>query len=57
MYPGAEFQKQFFSTSTDPRYAEIGQNRFIVAKSWDQYDQLLEQVFSNNDGVYLTFEV
>ena len=52
--PGAEYYGKLFSSSADQRYAEIGQNRFMVATSWDHYYQLLQQVFSINDVVYLS---
>ena len=51
--PGGEFYQKFFSASEDPRYAEIGQNRFIIPTTWDHHDQLLDQVFSKNDVVFL----
>ena len=52
--PGGEPYQNFFATSVDPRYAEVGQNSFIVPSTWDDWEALLEQVFSKNDVVYLT---
>ena len=52
--PIAGFYEKFFSHSADPRYAEIGQNRFIIPSSWDQFNQLLQQVFSKDDLVWLS---
>ena len=53
MYPGSEYYANFFSTSVDQRYEEIGQNRMTVASSLEHFDQLIEQVFSTNDVVFL----
>ena len=53
VYPGAEFHQKAFSTSEDPRYRTIGQNRFIIPSSWDHFDQLLQQVFSEDKLIYL----
>ena len=52
--PGAAVYEKFFSNSADPRYAEIGQNRFIIPSSWDQFTQFLQQVFSKDDLVWLS---
>ena len=51
--PGGGIVQDWMATSSDPSYAEIGKNRFIVPESWDQFYQMLEQVFSSNDLILL----
>ena len=43
-----------FSTSMDERFAEIGENRFIIPTSWQEYIELSKQIFSKNDVVALS---
>ena len=51
--PGGEFIQQIFATSADPRYAEIGKNRFIIPETWEEYDELVQRVFEENDVIGL----
>ena len=57
--PGGEFIQQIFATSSDPRYAEIGKNRFIIPDSWEEYVDLVNRVFRENDviGLYREYGV
>ena len=45
LYPGGETYIQLFSASPDPVYQEISR-RFVVAKDWDEYDDMLRKVIS-----------
>ena len=51
--PHGEFTHKYFLASSDPRYKEIGQNRFNVPSSYDHLDQFFHQVFAKNDVVFL----
>ena len=51
--PGGEFHKIQFSTSADARYREVGQNRFLIPESWDQFMEFSKRIFSDNDLVLL----
>ena len=38
-----------FESSTDPRYAELGKNRFVKLDSWRHYIKLMKRIISDND--------
>ena len=56
--PRAAYIKGLFATSSDPNYAELGQNRFYIPASWPEFFELFIQVIKQNDiifmGPYLT---
>ena len=45
LYPGGETYIQFFAEGSDPVYQEISR-RFVVAKDWDEYDDMVRKVTS-----------
>ena len=47
--PGGEIWKQFFAASPDSNYQEISR-RFVLAKDWDEYDDMVRKVTST--GMY-----
>ena len=49
LWPEAEILQQFFAASPDPIYQEISR-RFVIAKDWDEFDDLVRKVIST--GMY-----
>ena len=49
LWPGAEIYISFFANSPDPNYQEISK-RFVIAKDWDEYEDMVRKVIST--GLY-----
>ena len=49
LWPGADIWRQFFAASPDPIYQEISR-RFVIAKDWDEYEDMVGKVIST--GMY-----
>ena len=49
LWPGADIFIQFFAASSDPNYQEVSR-RFVVAKDWDEYYELVSKMIST--GLY-----
>ena len=45
LWPGAEIFIQFFAASTVPYYQELSK-KFVTAKDWDEYDDMVRKVTS-----------
>ena len=48
---GGEYVNQQFETSADPRFAEIGKNRFLIPETAEEYDELMRRVIDVNDVI------
>ena len=55
--PGGEFDQIFLSTSEDPRLAEIGQNRFLVPSTWEEYYQISKELHHKKDVILLNLQI
>ena len=48
---GGEYLHKMFESSTDPRYAELGKNRFLKVDSYAHFDELMKRVINENDVI------
>ena len=48
---GGEYVKQQFETSADPRFAELGKNRFLLPELYEEYNALMRRVIEVNDVI------